>query len=246
MTENNRQFNSVAPLRNVVAMMQLVERVADRAPTLPGMACFYGPSGSGKSSASTYAMNTYNAYYIQAESTWTRKSLCEAICLEIGVEPTGRIDQMVRTIYKEIAATGRPLLIDEADHIVARGLIELVRDIYEKSEASIILIGEEELPRKLMRWERVHGRMLAWVRAEEGTLADVALLQDIYCPGVEIEDELQERLLLESRYSIRRICVNLADIGLLARRNGSNRVTSEDWGNQTFFTGEAPRPRGRK
>lgn len=59
MTESNRQFNSVAPLRNVVAMVQLVDRVISRAPTLPGMAVFYGPSGYGKSSAATYAMNTF-------------------------------------------------------------------------------------------------------------------------------------------------------------------------------------------
>lgn len=246
MTESNRQFNSVAPLRNVVAMVQLVDRVISRAPTLPGMAVFYGPSGYGKSSAATYAMNTFGAYYIQAESTWSKKSLCEAISLEIGIEPSGRIDQMVRAIYREISATGRPLLIDEADHIVARGLIELVRDIYEKSEASIILIGEEDLPRKLMRWERVHGRMLAWVAAEPGTITDVTLLQEIYCPGVEIEEALKQRLLTESRNSIRRICVNLNEIALLARRNGTQTVTSADWGQGSFFTGEPPRPRGLK
>ena len=64
--------------------------------------------------------------------------------------------------------------------------------------------------------------------------------------GVEIEDALKQRLLTESRNSIRRICVNLNEIALLARRNGTQTVTSADWGHGSFFTGEPPRPRGLK
>lgn len=246
MTESNRHFNSVATLRNVVAMVQLVERVRSRAPTLPGMAVFYGPSGYGKSTAATYAANTFDAYQVQAQSTWTKKSLCETILLEMGLDPRGRVDQMVREISREIAATGRPLLIDEADHIVSRGLIELVRDIYEGSEASIILVGEENLPRSLMRWERVHGRMLAWIAAEPGVMADVDQLAQIYCPGLEIEEGLKAQLLSDSHHSIRRICVNLDDIRLFARAQGLKRVSKADWGDRPFFTGQAPKPRGLK
>lgn len=246
MADGSRHFNSVATLRNVMAMVSLVQRVRDRAPTLPGMAVFYGHSGYGKTTAATYAANTFNAYQVQAQSTWTKKSLCEAILTELGLEIRGRVDQMVRDISREVAATGRPLLIDEADHLVARGLIELVRDIYEGSEATIILIGEEELPRKLMRWERVHGRMLGWVRAEEAVMSDVTQLMKIYCPGLEIETPLLDRILAESRNSIRRICVNLDAVRLLAVGCGLTRVTEGDWGDRPFFTGLAPNPRGFK
>ena len=246
MADGSRHFNSVATLRNVMAMVALVQRVRDRAPTLPGMAVFYGPSGYGKTTAATYAANAFQAYQVQAQSTWTKKSLCEAILTELGLEIRGRVDQMVRDISREIAATGRPLLIDEADHLVARGLIELVRDIYEGSEATIILIGEEELPRKLMRWERVHGRMLAWIPAEPGVMSDVTQLMKIYCPGLEIEPALLERILTDSRNSIRRICVNLDAVRLFALGRGLKRVSAEDWGDQHFFTGQAPNPRGFK
>lgn len=246
MADGSRHYNNVAALRNVMAMVSLVQRVRDRAPTLPGMAVFYGPSGYGKTTAATYAANTFNAYCVQAQSTWTKKSLCEAILIELGLEVKGRVDQMVRSISREIAATGRPLLIDEADHLVARNLIELVRDIYEGSEATIILIGEEELPRKLMRWERVHGRMLAWIPAEPGAMSDVGQLMRIYCPGLEIEEALQARLLSDSRHSIRRICVNLDAVRLHALRLGKMRITESDWGDQPFFTGQAPNPRGFK
>lgn len=246
MADSGKNYKTVAALRNVMAMVSLVQRVKDRAPTLPGMAVFYGHSGYGKTTAATYAANVFNAYHVQAQSTWTKKSLCEALLTELGLEIRGRVDQMVRDISREVAATGRPLLIDEADHLVARNLVELVRDIYEGSEASIILIGEEELPRKLMRWERIHGRMLGWVRAEEGVMSDVTQLMKIYCPDLEIEPALLERILTDSRASIRRICVNLDAVRLHAVGLGITRVTEDDWGDRTFFTGQAPNPRAFK
>ncbi|WP_207214001.1 hypothetical protein [Solidesulfovibrio carbinolicus] len=58
---------------------------------------------------------------------------------------------------------GRPLIIDEMDHVVERNAVELVRDLYEASRAAILLIGEKALPGKLAQWERFHGRILDWV-----------------------------------------------------------------------------------
>nr|WP_249123784.1 ATP-binding protein [Pseudomonas aeruginosa] len=70
---------------------------------------------------------------------------------------------MADQIAEELAASGRPLIIDEMDHLVAAGQVELIRDLYESSQASILLIGEEMLPTKLKKYERFHGRVLSWV-----------------------------------------------------------------------------------
>jgi len=60
--------NSVAPLRNVAALMELLERVMNRTPGLPGMATFHGFSGYGKSFAAMYAANKYRAYLVQEKA----------------------------------------------------------------------------------------------------------------------------------------------------------------------------------
>lgn len=248
MSEKNRPYNGIALLRNVMSMVTLVQRVVDRTPTLPGMAVYFGRSGYGKSTAATYAANMFDAYHVQVQSTWTKKTFCEAILKDLGIPPTGQIADMVNQITREIASTGRPLLIDEADYLVERGLVQLVRDIYEGSEGSIILIGEEDLPRTLMRWERVHGRMLDWVRAEEAVIDDVQALIPNYVPGIEIEPALAEQLLVESNHSIRRVCVNLDALRAHAQTEGVKRITKRDWqaSGKKFFTGLAPKPRGLK
>lgn len=243
MTQDSRLYNSVAPLANVVALVELIMRVQNRGAGLPGMAVFYGPSGYGKTTSAVYAANKFQAYSVQVKSVWTKKKLCEAILTDLGIHPARTIADMVDQIAEEIARTGRPLLIDEADQLVGRGMIEIVRDIYESSGSAVILIGEEQLPKTLQQWERVHGRMLDWVPAEPGTIDDVSHLAPIYCRGVTLSDDLKEHLLHTSNRSIRRICVNLDRVLEFARTRGLKTVSLADWGKGAFFTGHAPAPR---
>lgn len=245
MTQIHATGNSVAPLRNVMALEELVERVRGRSYGLPGMAVFYGFSGYGKTTAATHAANTFNAYYVQLKSVWTKKTLCEAILTDLGIPPRRNIADMVHQISEEIARTGRPLLIDEADYLVNRNMVELVRDIYESSEATIILIGEEQLPVKLQQWERFHGRMLDWVPAEPADQDDTRLLARLYSADITIADDLLEDLTTASGGSIRRICVNLDRLREFARTRGLAALDRGTW-DGGFFNGLPPKPRGRK
>ena len=243
MTEDRQLYNSVAPLRNVAALVALVDRVQNRALGLPGMACFYGPSGFGKTTAAVYAESKFRAYQVQVKSAWSKKKFCEAILAEMSLRPARTIGDMVDQISEHLAITGAPLLIDEADHLVARKMIELVRDIYEGSQAPVILIGEELLPQKLQEWERVHGRMLAWVGAEPATMDDLEKLLPIYAPDIEIAADLREAILKRSNRSIRRISVNIADVASEARNMGRAMMSLRDYDTGRFFTGTAPAPR---
>lgn len=242
MTYHQPIHNSVAPLRNVVLLDQLLDRVLNRSPDLPGMACFYGPSGYGKTTAAVWNANNANAYQVQVKSVWGRKYLCEAIAAELGVPPARTVAGLVDQIAEELMKTGRPLIIDEADYLVRSSMIEVVRDIYESSQAPVILIGEERLPQKLSKWERVHGRMLDWVGAQPADLREVGMLAEIHCAGIELDAALKALVLEASNASVRRICVNLSLLAEEARTKGLTRMSAADWGRK-FFTGSAPAPR---
>lgn len=243
MLDDTPTYGSIAPLRNVQALTELISRVQARLDGLPGMACFHGPSGYGKTSAAAFAVNRFGAHHVQVKSCWTRKKLCEAILKDVGIQPGRTIADMVDQIAEALLRSGRPLLIDEADHLVDQKKIELVRDIHESSHATVILIGEEQLPIKLLQWERVHGRMADWVAAEPATLDDVGHLAPIYSRGVGLDVDLQERLLDESRASMRRIAINLGRVREFGRRMGKTQVGLADFAGERFFSGEAPAPR---
>lgn len=240
MADEGRRINSVAPLANVLALSTLIERVQNRGVGLPGMACFYGPSGYGKTTAATWCANRHNAYQVQVKSVWTTRSFCEAVVRDIGLTPGRTVAHMVDQISREMAITARPLLIDEADHLVKKSLIEIVRDIYESSGGAVILIGEEQMPVKLQQWERVHGRMLDWVAAQPADDDDARHLALIYCPGVQLSDQLILRVSEVSRGSIRRISVNFDLIYEHARTRNLKRVGMGDIDGINLFTGQAP------
>jgi DNA transposition AAA+ family ATPase len=247
---------TIAPLRNVSLMAQLVERVAGRDSRLPGMGVLYGKSGLGKSTAAIYAVNKFRAYHVQMKSVWSRKKLCTAILGEMGVRPAGTISDMVDMIGEQLSLAKveiedghgkrrrlqRPLIIDEADFLVKKGHIEIVRDIYEASLGTVILIGEEQIEQKLRPWERVHGRVLEWTRAFAASLGDTKHLAKLYCPALQLGDDLLAAVHDASGGSVRRICVNLDAIREFAETTGKTRIAFADWreASREFFTGKPP------
>lgn len=245
MTQEKQLYNSVATLGNVVSLVELVLRLQHRTTGLPGMATFFGPSGYGKTTAVIYAANKFGAAWVQVKSQWTRRYFVEMLMAELGLDRrrSMTIPSMVDAVGEEMGKRGIPLLIDEADILADRGMIEITRDIYESSGVPVILIGEETLPKKLERWERIHGRMLDWVGAQPGTLDDVRQLAAIYCPRIEVSVEFQETLLRESRHSIRRICNNLDRVREFASTRGMTSIGLRDWGGQSFCAAAAPAAR---
>lgn len=235
--------STVAPLRNVMLLNALINRVQNRDFDLPGLACFFGPSGYGKTKAATWNAQETRAYWVEVKHTWGRKKFAEMILKAMGIGPRGTIGDMVEQIGDQLSKSGRPLLIDEADLVAKPGMIGVVRDIYESSQGTVILIGEEELPQTLRRWERVHNRMLDWVAAQPADLREVGLLAQLKCPQIKILPEVQQIVLERSQARARRIVVNLRQISEYALSSGKDVIDAEDARRITFYSGEAPSPR---
>jgi len=232
----------VLPLRNVTKLAELLLRVRDRATGLPGMGCFYGPSGYGKSFAAMYSANASRAYHVQVKSCWGAKKLAQSILVDMGIAAAGTIPDMIDQIGQQLAMSRRPLLIDEADFLVGKRMIEVVRDIYESSQGTVILIGEEQLPHKLKMWERVHGRMLDWVAAEPASIPDTRHLSGLYCRGITVAEDLLAEVHKESAASVRRVCVNLERVREKAESADLAAIDLATWrklGGE-FFTGNPP------
>lgn len=245
MTQMNGKSNggldlTTAPLANVSLCEIALAKAMERPRHLPGMVCFYGPSGWGKSTAATYVSLTNRAYYIQCQDGWIRKAILVNILRVMGIHPRNSIWEMTEQVCEQLAKSGRPLIIDELDKLVEKKAVELIRDIYEGSGAVILLIGEERLPDKLTRWERFHGRILDWVPAQPTDLEDCRHLKRLYHPGIEMSDDLLTRIVKASKGSARRVCVNLARVEEFARETGATSVSLKDWGTRTLFTGDAP------
>ena len=237
---------SIAPLRNVAALIGTIETVQSRELTLPGMATFFGPSGYGKTTAVTVAGNEFQAYCVQVKDCWTPTYLAETIMREIGLPKVRGVPAMVDAIGAQLGRSDRPLIIDDAQYLLRKRMIELARDIYESSHAPIILVGEEDLPQALTKWENIYGRLLINEPALPCNMADALYLAPIYCKGVSVSDDLLAAIVEESGGSTRRVAVNLARVWELARRRGTSQADVDFWGDRAFDTGQPPVKRSPK
>ena len=243
MTQNTEEVYGVAPLANVARLGALIDRCQNRMHGLPGMGCLYGRAGLGKTTAAIWAINATNACHVQAMPIGGVKGLLTMIVRELGMKPQRTTEALFTQAAEQLARTGRPLIIDEADHILTDKPIEIVRFLHESSQSPVILIGEEQLPQRLQRWERVHGRILSWVGMEPANAADLDHLAKIYARGLVLSTDLKAALLKASRGSIRHVSTNLAHVSEFAAVSGLTQIGMAEWGSQPFHTGEAPPPR---
>ncbi|MFG1318039.1 AAA family ATPase [Xanthobacter autotrophicus] len=230
---------------NVAAFMTLATKLIERDPNVPGIGVFYGPSGYGKTYASIFAQNKTRALRVEVGDYWTRKTLLKAILAEAGQAARGTIADMADEAIRILGdMPSRPVIIDEADRLLKLGMIELVRDLHDKSTAPIILIGEELLPTKIEPLERVHNRVLDWVGAQPSDLDDARQLAGSICRGIKLSDDLLAAIVKESDGRARRIVVNLVKAGEMARNRGLKALDLKTWGQEALHSGRAPKPRG--
>ncbi|MCC7484589.1 MAG: ATP-binding protein [Burkholderiales bacterium] len=230
-----------APLRNVMLASRAVNRAMNREPSLPGIVVLYGPSGWGKSMAASYCANKHDGFYVVCRSYFTKKSFVETILREMGIRPARTVGDMMEQAATQLDLSGRPLIIDEMDHLVDRNMIEIVRDLHEMSRSTFLLIGEEQFPRKLRaRSERFHNRVLVWQPAQPASREDARDLAQFYVPGVEIGEDLLDNVRRRSGNVARVICVNLDAIREHCQKAGLRKINLEAWGDRNLFTGDAP------
>ena len=230
-----------APRSNVLLAASVVERLRNRSANLPGIGTLHGPSGYGKTMAAAYCANKFQSAYIECRSFFTKKTFIEELCKELRLRPGRTIGESFDAIVAELQLSRRPLIVDEVDYIVDTKILEIIRDIHEATRGgTILLIGEELLPKKLQRHERFHNRVLIWQPAAPATERDARMLADFYCPGIAIADDLLKRIYERSRAVVRRICVNLDLVRDVAAKQGATKMDLAAWGEREFYTGDAP------
>lgn len=147
-----------AEITNLTLVKVAMERLTNRLDDLPALGVLYGPSGYGKTTATIAVANSMQSYYVQIRSAWSKKTLLEKICFEMGLPIAKNAAACLDAICEQMAASQRPLILDEADYLLNKnGMVELVRDIYEGSQAPIMLVGEEQLPNKL-NWPTINSK----------------------------------------------------------------------------------------
>jgi len=231
MSEKTKTVNGggrrEAPLKIMSGFLELAFRIRDRQQIdSPNIGVMHGHPGLGKSYSSIYARNRLNGVLIEVFDSWRRRDFVLALLAELGVTaPKGTItelsDQAIMLLQDN---PRRPLIVDEADKLVDHNIIELLRGIADRAKVPVLLVGEENLPAKLARFDRVHSRVGGWYAAPPCDLEDCRKLANLFLPGVEITDELLAEVRRKGDGRARRIVSSLNDMAEWARTTGVRKL----------------------
>ncbi|MEO1986632.1 MAG: ATP-binding protein [Martelella sp.] len=231
MTKTDQNVNgsapgSTAPIKNVSACLAVVRSLQERHPLQPNLGIFAGFSGYGKSVSALYCQNKTGAAYVEVSDTWTRAKLMRSILVELGVyQPRGTLADLEDEIIGILARDPkRPLIIDEADKLVDKRMIELVRGIAKKSNVPVLLIGEELFPKKLEGVDRFRDLVLTMDYAQPCDLTDTKTLARTFYPQLSIADDLLDEARQIGDGRVRRIGNSLHAIAEMAARKGIEAI----------------------
>lgn len=237
--------SKIVPLTNVGLLASAIERAQQRPQGLPGLVVKYGPSGLGKSVAAAWAANQHRAYYVECRDTWTKMAFLKAVLREMAITPARTLSEMVDQVAEQLGRSGRPLIVDDVQYLLDKSAANILTDLYNASQGTIVLIGEERVPGSLAKLERLHNRVLEWVPAQPATLDDAQQLARSAYPKLHMADDLLEDLRKATRGCLRRIAVNLYRVHSEAQALCLDAMDMATWGKRGWFTGEAPARRGQ-
>ena len=221
----------VAKLTNVAFAIEAMKAVSDADDAgAPHMAVLFGPPGYGKTQAAMYLAHPQgkNAIFVSVRSFDSTKTLAQLICMELGI--ACKTQWPVATLYEHIVRRlqqlGRPLVIDEVDHVAEKNTIDFIRTIHDNTTVPIVLIGEQDLKRKLLsRHERFHDRVLVWKEAAKCDEHDVAMLARHHAPDLTFNKEVINALVVKSDGVARRVYTELKALREECKRTGAPAPT---------------------
>lgn len=226
----------VAPVKNVLSAQLAFENLLNRSFGVPGIGLFHGPSGTGKTTTSSLIYNQVNGVYVSARAHDTTSSLLGRIVEEFGAQPMHRVAKSVDFIIEQMSIQERPLFIDEADYLMNDvRMLDTVRDIYDGTEVPIILVGMDQIARRINSRKQFFNRISEWIEFHPSDLDDVATLAEYLLEdNIKVSEDLLEHLRAATSGELRRITIGLNRIESLAFANDLDYVTLKDWGDQPF------------
>ncbi len=226
----------VAPVKNVIATQTAFDSLCTRSYGVPGIGLIHGETGRGKTTAVAYLFNQVNGVLVRARANDTTSSLLGRIMSELGSTPSGRNSRMVDYIIEQMSMFERPLFVDEADYLMGDiKMLETIRDLYDATEVPVVLIGMDQIARRISTRKQFFNRISEWVEFKPADLDDVMVMADeMLEDGIRVDPDLLEQLRQSANGEMRRITIGLAQIEKLARANDLDYVMPEHWGDMPF------------
>ncbi len=161
--------------KNVKKLITLMSNLQNRSSGVPGMGLVYGEPGLGKTQAINWWAFKNDAVVVRCTQRMTHKWLLDEIISGLDEEPQPITSKAFNTIVSSLNMNPRTIIIDEIDYLsIDNQVIETLRDINDRTDTIIVMVGMAEANSRLKRFKHLYDRISEVVKFEMFSKEDLA------------------------------------------------------------------------
>ncbi|WP_226448947.1 AAA family ATPase [Acidovorax radicis] len=200
--------------------------VARRGAREASLVLIQGKFGIGKSELTERWASENGHAFIRAKKVWTSRSMLEDVATELGLSVRGSAKDVENRIAQHLAQTMQALIIDEADYLAdmkSAAKLETIRDISDVTGTMVFLVGMENFPAIVQRYEHIASRVARIVQLHPLSLIDVQAACKAKAE-VALTPALVDQIHRDSKGRMRHVLNAIANIEVWAEANSWTEV----------------------
>ena len=159
--------------KNVVNFVSLMNELQNLPPNIPKMALVYGDYGLGKSETIKWWTFKNDCVYVRATQGMSTRWLLSEIAEELEEEPFWHSKETFELIENHLFQNPKTIIIDEVDYLIEKKTIETLRDLHDRTGCPLVLVGMDQVDKKLSRFPHLIDRIYKKFRFENYDTNDI-------------------------------------------------------------------------
>ena len=208
---------------NVKRFITMMNNLQNRAEGVPGMALVYGEPGLGKTQTINWWAFKNNAIFVRCTQLMSARWLLSEILEEMGEIYGYKISDCFKLVVRNLLVNPQIIIIDEVDYLaVDSRAVETLRDIHDKTNVPIILVGMINAKSRLKKFNHLYDRLSEIVKFEKFSKTDIkTIVQEL--SEVEMTD-CAIRYIYTNLNRFRQIVKVINKAEIIAKANGLNSI----------------------
>lgn len=160
---------------NVKRFITMMNNLQNQAEGVPGMGLVYGEPGLGKTQAIKWWAFKNDAILIRCNQMMSARWLLKEILDYMSEIKPYSISDSFNEVIRNLILTPRVLIVDEVDYLTMdkNKSIEILRDIHDKTNVSVVLVGMTNAHSRLKKFSHLYDRLSEIVKFERFSKSDI-------------------------------------------------------------------------
>ena len=208
---------------NVKRFITMMNNLQNRAEGVPGMALVYGEPGLGKTQTINWWAFKNNAILVRCTQLMSARWLLSEILEEMGEIYGYKISDCFKLVVRNLLVNPQIIIIDDVDYLtVDSRAVETLRDIHDKTNVPIVLVGMINAKSRLKKFNHLYDRLSEIVKFEKFSKNDIkTIVQEL--SEVEMTD-CAIRYIYTNLNRFRQIVKVINKAEIIAKANGLNSI----------------------